>query len=467
MRTRTKIICTMGPATTNYETILEMIDTGMNVARINMSHGDHEVHGETIAKLKKARKERDIPLAIMLDTKGPEIRVGEIKGDGLVLREGDKVKIGKGGEFTITPPNILDEVEVGANVLFDDGYISSEVVKTGKGTFTVKILNAGMIRSQKGINIPHADLNLPAVTEKDIADLEFGIKQDVDIVAASFIRSAEHIEEIKALLKKNGGEDILVIAKIECALGIKNFDAILAAADGIMVARGDMGVELPVTQVPKYQKEMIRKSYQAFKPVVTATQMLESMIHSPRPTRAEVSDVANAIYDSTSAVMLSGETAVGSYPVETLKLMKDTIIEAEKDFNFTDFFYRDISRQTFHDVSSSVSVASVKTAYAACAKALVALTTRGFTARSMSRFRPKMPILAITPDEKAYHQLAFIWGVMPILAKVADVNEGMKVAADYAMKEKIAEKGDHLVITSGTPFGVSGSTNTMIVHPIV
>ncbi len=466
MRTRTKIICTMGPATASYEIILKMVDAGMNVARINMSHGNHEMHGETIALLKKARKERDVPLAIMLDTKGPEIRVGQVEGDGLVVQTGDQIKLGKGGDITLTPLNILDEVEMGANVLFDDGYISSKVVEKGKGSLTVKILNPGVIRSHKGINIPHAKLNLPAVTEKDIADLEFGIKEDIDIIAASFIRSAEHIKEIKDLLRDKGGEEIMVIAKIECALGIDNFDTILAASDGIMVARGDMGVELPITQVPRYQKAMIKKSYQAFKPVVTATQMLESMIASPRPTRAEVSDVANAIYDSTSSVMLSGETAVGRYPVETLRMMRNIIIEAEKDFSFTDFFYQDISRQTFHDVSSSVCVASVKTAYASCAKALVALTTRGSTARTMSRFRPKMPIIAITPHEKIYHQLAFSWGVVPVLDKVDGMQDGMEKAGAFAVKAKLAEKGDQIVVTSGTPFGVSGSTNTMVVHPI-
>ena len=468
MRTRTKIICTLGPATNSYEKIVQLIDSGMNVARINMSHGSYDKHKQTIDFLKKARKEKGIPLAIMLDTKGPEIRVGGLEAP-LVLEKGTKLTITKSpkeGEITIEPFQVIHDVKKEGQILFDDGYITTKVVQKKKTHLVVEVQNSGVLESQKGVNIPNAELNLPAVTERDISDIEFGCKNNIDLLAASFIRSSEHIYTIKEILKKNLAAHVLVIAKIENALGVKNFDSILQAADGIMVARGDLGVELPVTQVPKLQKVMIRKCYQSFKPVVTATQMLESMISNPRPTRAEVSDVANAIYDSTSAVMLSGETAVGEYPVETVKLMKSTIMEAEKDFDYEEFFYKDASDHVFHDISSSVALAAVKTAYSAHGKALIALTTSGFTAKLMGRFRPEVPIIAVTPDEKTYHQLAFVWGTVPVHEKVKDVKEGVQKASCYILTHQIVRYGDLIVITSGTPFGVSGTTNTMVVDNI-
>jgi len=468
MRTRTKIICTLGPATSSYEKIVQLIDAGMNVARINMSHGAYDKHKETIDNLKKARKEKGIALAIMLDTKGPEVRVGNLASP-IVLEEGAHLKITKDpkeGEITLEPFEVIQDIKMGAQVLFDDGYITSKVTEKHPDFLVVKIENPGVLKSQKGVNIPHAELQLPAVTERDISDIEFGCKNGIDILAASFIRSADHIITIKGILAKSKSSHVMVIAKIENALGVKNFDSILQASDGIMVARGDLGVELPVTQVPKLQKVMIRKCYQSFKPVVTATQMLESMISNPRPTRAEVSDVANAVYDCTSAVMLSGETAVGQYPIETVKLMRSTIIEAEKDFDYEDFFYKDVSRQLFNDISSSVALASVKTAYSAHGKALIALTTSGFTARLMGRFRPEMPIVAVTPDEKTYHQLAFSWGTVPVLEKVKNVKEGVQRASCFVLTHKLVRYGDLIVVTSGTPFGVSGTTNVMLVDNI-
>ncbi|MCB1110107.1 MAG: pyruvate kinase [Chlamydiia bacterium] len=468
MRTRTKIICTLGPATNSYEKIVQLIDAGMNVARINMSHGGYDKHLQTIEFLKKARKEKEIPLAIMLDTKGPEVRVGALPAP-LVLEKGAHLKISQNpgeGEITLEPIQVIKDIKMGAEVLFDDGYITSKVVEKHPDFLVVEIQNPGVLKSQKGVNIPHAELDLPAVTERDIADIEFGCKHGIDILAASFIRSAEHIVTIKKLLAKYDACHVMVIAKIENALGVKNFDSILQASDGIMVARGDLGVELPLTHVPKLQKVMIRKCYQSFKPVVTATQMLESMISNPRPTRAEVSDVANAVYDSTSAVMLSGETAVGQYPIETVKLMRSTIEEAEKDFNYEELFYQDASRQIFNDISSSVALAAVKTAYSAHGKALIALTTSGFTARLMGRFRPVMPIIAVTPDEKTYHQLAFSWGTVPVLEKVKNVKEGVQRASCFALTHKLVRYGDLIIVTSGTPFGVSGTTNVMLVDNI-
>ena len=469
MRTRTKIICTLGPATKSYEKILQLVDAGMSVARINMSHGTHEEHLETIECIKKAREHRQVPLAIMLDTKGPEVRVGSIEGGALSLKKGQQLKIASEplkGEITLIPFQVTKDIQIGATILFDDGYITSKVVETHADFLIVEIENPGTLKSYKGVNIPHVDLDLPAVTEQDIKDIIFGCKNGIDLLAASFIRNADHVLTIKALLAKHAASHVLVISKIENALGVNNFDSILQLSDGIMVARGDLGVELPVTQVPKLQKEMIRKSCQAFKPVVTATQMLESMINYPRPTRAEVSDVANAIYDSTSAVMLSGETAVGKYPIETVSLMRNTILEAEKDFQYQDFFYNDAARQLFNDISSSVALAAVKTAYSARGKALIALTTSGFTARIMARFRPKMPIIAVTPNEKTYHQLAFIWGAVPVFEKVANVKEGVQKASCFILSHKLVRYGDLIVVTYGTPFGVSGTTNVMLVENI-
>ncbi len=468
MRTRTKIICTLGPATSGYEKILQLIDAGMNVARINMSHGSYDKHKEMIDNLKKARKAKDIALAIMLDTKGPEVRVGTLSSP-FVLEKQAHLKITKDpaeGEITLEPFEVIQDITMGAQVLFDDGYITSKVIEKHPDFLVVQIENSGILKSQKGVNIPHTELQLPAVTERDIADIEFGCKNGIDILAASFIRSADHIITIKGILARNKSSHVMVIAKIENALGVKNFDSILQASDGIMVARGDLGVELPVTQVPKLQKVMIRKCYQSFKPVVTATQMLESMISNPRPTRAEVSDVANAVYDCTSAVMLSGETAIGQYPIETVKLMRSTVVEAEKDFDYEDFFYKDASRQLFNDISSSVALASVKTAYSAHAKALIALTTSGFTARLMGRFRPEMPIIAVTPDEKTYHQLAFSWGTVSVLEKVKNVKEGVQQASCFILTHKLVRYGDLIVVTSGTPFGISGTTNMMLVDNI-
>jgi pyruvate kinase len=344
MHTRTKIICTIGPAVSSYEKILELIDAGMNVARLNFSHGTHADHLQVIQHLKKARKTRKIPLAIMLDTKGPEIRLGKMKKGEVSVKAGQKILLVKeeveGDEkrWQVTPEVVVDSLKPGVMVLFDDGYVSSKVVERRKEGVVVEIQNPGVLKSLKGVNVPGLNANIPAMTEQDVKDIIFGCKQDVDIIAASFIRSADHVLEIKQLLSDQSKPVILVIAKIENSLGVENFDAIIQVADGIMVARGDLGVELPLKQVPSLQKMMIRKCVHAAKPVVTATQMLESMIKNPRPTRAEVSDVANAIYDSTSAVMLSGETAIGQYPIEAVSMMRAIVQEAEKNFRYEEFF---------------------------------------------------------------------------------------------------------------------------------
>jgi pyruvate kinase len=470
MRTRTKIICTIGPAVATYEKILELIDAGMNVARLNFSHGTHEMHLKTIEMLKKARNELRVPLAIMLDTKGPEIRVGMLE-KAISIETGQTVLLTPGpsknlSHIPIHPPNVLKALVKGDIVLFDDGYIETEVVEIQKDGVLVRCLNGGTLKSQKGVNMPRVNVPLPAMTEQDISDIRFGCKHDVDLIAASFIRSAHHVREIKALLLEEKKPEILIIAKIENSLGVQNFDTIVQVADGIMVARGDLGVELPIEQVPVLQKMMIRKCIQASKPVVTATQMLESMIHNPRPTRAEASDVANAIYDSTSCVMLSGETAVGKYPIETVKLMRQIVETAESDFSYKDFFYRD-SRTDSHDISTSIALASVKTAYSSGATAIFAFTSSGSTARVISRYRPKMPIIALTPNTKTYHQLAFNWGVVPVdPSPVENAQEALSLTSDFACARGHVQYGDLVVVTAGTPFGVSGTTNTMVVESI-
>ncbi len=470
--TRTKIICTMGPAVSSYEKILELIDAGMNVARINFSHGTHEEHRKVIQNLKMARETKKVPLAIMVDTKGPEIRLGDMKNDAVPVQAHQKVLmvkktvLGDEKNISVTPPEVLDDVEVGMRILFDDGYIIAHVIEISAEGVLLEIENSGVIKSHKSVSIPNAQVNLPAMTEQDVRDITFACKNDADLIAASFIRSAEHVFEIQKLLASEGKSDILVIAKIENSLGVENFDAILQAADGIMVARGDLGVELPLEKVPGLQKMMIRKCLQVAKPVATATQMLESMIKNPRPTRAEVSDVANAIYDSSSCVMLSGETAVGSYPIETVKMMKKIIHEAEQDFSYKDFFSHQLA-MGFADVSTSVTGAAVQTAYSSDAKAIFVFTNSGSTARLISRFRPQMPIFAMTPSEKAYHQMAFYWGVIPVKTDATpNVSEAIKTLTDFAVHTKLLQCGDLVVITTGSPFWIKGATNTIIVESI-
>jgi pyruvate kinase len=469
MGTRTKIVCTMGPAVNTYDKILALIDAGMNVARLNFSHGTQEEHKAIIENLKRARKERNVPLAIMLDTKGPEIRIGRIQNDQVELLAKQRILLVKEGiagdakRVSITPAVVLDQLEVGQTVLFDDGYINGQVVKKTDEGVLVEIQNSGCLKSQKGVNIPGVEIDLPAMTEQDRSDIIFGCGQDIDFIAASFIRSAEHVLEIKRLLSTERKSNIRVIAKIENSLGVQNFDGIVAVSDGIMVARGDLGVELPLKEVPKLQKMMIRKCYQVCKPVIIATQMLESMIKNPRPTRAEVSDVANAIYDSASAVMLSGETAVGQYPIETVQMMQSIVEEAEKDFPYRDFFDHD-ARVDYVDVSTSVALATVKTAYSTGAEAIFVFTNSGFTARLVSRFRPEMPIIALSASEKVYHQLSLNWGVIPVQPMQAHtVEEAFCSVSCFALKNGIVHEGALVVLTAGTPFGVSGTTNMMMI----
>jgi pyruvate kinase len=471
MMIATKIICTIGPKISSYNQIIELIVNGMNVARINFSHGDKKYHLNTINNLKRARTALNKPLAIMLDTKGPEIRVVKVLNDSLDLKKGSIIKLvsyfsGKEDEVQITPFSVTECLEPEMKVLFDDGYIICSMVGKRRGEFFLEVKNDGILKSGKKVSIPEGDLNLPAMTEQDVEDIKFGCLHDIDIIAASFIRSPEQVLEIKKLLFEEKKSEIMVIAKIENKKGLENFEAILELADGIMVARGDLGVEIPLSQVPKYQKMMIKKCYQSFKPVVTATQMLESMIKNPRPTRAEASDVANAIYDSTSSVMLSGETAVGEYPVETLIQMTDIIKETEEDFD-NEHFFEELSSRKTNSVSSAVAIAAVKTAYSSNAKAIFIHTSSGSTAELISSMRPKIPIIALTSNKKTYNQLSFLWGVIPLFVKECrSAGRAFTIMSDYAIKNNLAEFGDLIVVTAGVPFGRKGSTNLMMLDSI-
>ncbi|HEV8051499.1 MAG TPA: pyruvate kinase [Parachlamydiaceae bacterium] len=469
---RTKIICTIGPSVNNHAMITALVLAGMNIARLNFSHGTHEEHLKVINILKQVRAELKVPLAIMLDTKGPEIRLRKLKGGEVKLNTGDLWRLvkedieGDESRVSITPSYILDKLKPGLRVLFDDGYISSKIVEIAEDGVVVEIENPGIVRSGKGVNIPNSQLDLPAFTERDIEDIRFGCKNDIDIIAASFVRSVDHVLAIKRLLDEEKRGDILVIAKIENSEGVQNFDSIVQVADGIMIARGDLGVEVPLSQVPKLQKMMIRKSYLAGKPSVTATQMLESMINNPRPTRAEASDVANAIYDSTSAVMLSGETAIGRYPLETVRVMISIVKEAEEDFDYRTFFDFH-SKFVYHDVPSALTLAAVKTAYSSNAKAIFAFTNSGTTARLLARLRPSMPIIAMTSNERSYHQMVFNWGVIPLLSKEStSLAQAFDVISAYGIEQHIIANGDLVVVTAGSPFGISGTTNMMLVESI-
>jgi len=472
MLTRTKIICTIGPACNTYEEIIGLVKAGMNVARLNFSHGIHEEHAKIIALIKQVRQELGVPLAVMLDTRGPEVRLGNLKGNELFLKKGDswllvkEIIDGDQKRVSITPPQVLDDLVKGTRVLFDDGYISSTVCDITDEGVRIEIENGGRLKSLKGVNIPNVSLNLPAVTEKDIHDIRFGCQQGIEFVAASFVRTADNIITVKNILADAGKTSVQVIAKLENHEGIENFDSILQVADGVMVARGDLGVEIPLSRVPRIQKEMLRKCYLAGKPAVTATQMLESMISNPRPTRAEVSDVANAIYDSTSSVMLSGETAVGLYPKMTIQVMKSVIKETEGDFDYRRFLELH-SAFIYHDVPSSVTLASVKTAYSSNAKAIFAFTSGGNTARLLSRLRPEMPIVAMTTNRQTYHQMAFYWGVIPVyIESLRDLKDGFEKLSSYSLEKNLVSYGDLVIVIAGSTFGITGTTNLILVENI-
>ena len=471
MFTRTKIVCTIGPSVIEFEKMVALLKAGMNVARLNFSHGTHAEHARNVMNLKKARKQTGLPLALMLDIQGPKIRIDKVQNGALTLSAKQKIRLVEKGDGSLSavpfhPFVVIEALKEGMKVLFDDGYITGKVVEVAPKYATIEIENEGVLKSGKGVSIPGAIIPLPAMTEADFKDLKFGCEQDVDFVAASFIRSAHHILSIKEFVTKLGYPQLPIIAKIESTQGVENFDSIVQTADGIMVARGDLGVEMDLATVPRLQKMMIKKCYQASKPVIIATQMLESMITNPRPTRAEVSDVANAIYDGASMIMLSAETAVGKYPIETVTLMKHIVQVTESDIDYEKFFELHSSKD-YHDISSSVALAAVKTAYSAGAKAIFAITTSGATARLVSRLRPSMPIIAVTTNEKIYHQLGASWGMMPVFSPdCKNAKDAFEAASAFATEQGIISFGDVVVVTHGVPFGKEGTTNMMAVENI-
>lgn len=464
---RTKIVCTLGPATASYEKIKQLATAGMNVARLNFSHGTTEQKLLLINHIKKVREELQIPLGILLDTKGPEIRLGDIPD--LEVFEGMKIrlvkKVEKEKDIPIVPAFVLDQFQVNMEVLFDDGYVVGKVSSVGEGFVEVEIQNAGVIKRQKGVNLPGQTFNLPDMTEQDIKDIEFGCDQGVEMIAASFINHARQVLAIKDLLERKGKSHIMVIAKIESREGVKNFDEILEVSDGIMVARGDLGVELFVGLVPPLQKKMIRACNLRSKIVITATQMLESMIHCPTPTRAEASDVANAIYDATSAVMLSGETAAGKYPVETVKMMDKIVCEAEKDFDYINYFQNDKTVE-LQNIPTAMARAAVHTSYSTYASAIIACSRGGHTVRRLSRFRPRALIIVITPSDVTYHQTSVMWGTCAYMEQSSDPVEGFKQISCFALQKGWVNYGDIVVLTNGKPYGVSFTTNTLMVQSI-
>lgn len=467
---KTKIVCTMGPATESEEVLRDLILAGMDVARINFSHGTHDEAREKISKIKKVREELDAPVAILLDTKGPEIRIKDFKNGKVELKEGQKFTLctddveGDETRVSITYTDLPKDVKAGTHILIDDGLIDMEVISIKSNRIVCEVKNGGVISNKKGVNVPNVSLSMPYMSQKDIDDILFGIEQDVDFIAASFVRSADDIMEVKHLLERNGGSDINIIAKIENAEGVENIDSIIRASHGIMVARGDMGVEIDMQDLPVIQKQLIKKTYRAGKVVITATQMLDSMIRNPRPTRAETTDVANAIYDGTSAIMLSGETAIGKYPVETVKTMASIAERTENDIDYI----RRLARMEFDsrmDVTNAISHATCTTAHDLGASAIIALTYSGGTAMQLSKFRPQCPIIAPTLSVKARRQLNLSWGVIPIMSETrSNTDELFDHAVECAQTTGLVKNGDLVVITGGAPMGVAGTTNIMKVH---
>ena len=453
---KTKIVCTIGPASDNVETLKELIKCGMNVARINFSHGGIEEQIEKINNVKKAREELNVPVALLLDTKGPEIRTGKFQGDYAILENGEYIILtteeilGDKSKVTVSYKELYKEVNPGTVILIDDGNIETVVDKIENTDIVCRIIHGGKLGNRKGINVPGTKLNLPSLAEKDISDIKNGINVGFDFIAASFVRRAQDVYDIRNLLKENGGENIKIISKIENREGIDNFDEILEASDGIMVARGDLSVEIPMEEVPILQKQFIKKCYSAGKPVITATQMLETMMNNPRPTRAEVSDVANAIFDISSGIMLSGETTLGKYPVECVNTMNRiaSTIEASikywKRFSIREI---DFSRANYEfNINHSVC----ETAMNMNASAIFAYTETGDTPRMLSSFTPECPIYAVTTNEQTYRQLALSWGVYPILLESkSTINELLTEAVMRIKEQGNLHDGDDIVIAGG------------------
>ena len=452
---KTKIVCTLGPASNNEDMLTQLILNGMNVARFNFSHGSYEDHKKALELVKKVSKKLNIPVATMLDTKGPEVRLGKfenamnlIEGSNFILTTDDI--IGNCEKASITYKDLYKDVKIGDTILLNDGLVELKVINVKENhDIHCIVLNTGVVSSNKSINLPDVSLGLPSLTDKDISDIMFAIENKFDFIAASFVRKAQDVLKIKEILNNNNASDIKIISKIENKEGLYNFDEILEASDGIMVARGDLGVEMPMERIPILQKQFITKCYQAGKPVITATQMLESMVNNPRPTRAEVSDVANAIIDGSSAIMLSAESAVGKYPCECVKTMVNIASEVESQIDYWNRF-----KEREHEIKnydkSIINYSSCLTALHMNTKAILAFTLSGETARLLSRFRPAIPIYAITPNENVYNQLSLSWGVTPIhIPGVYTIEEAVDVGINKCIDQNLLQKDDLVVISGG------------------
>lgn len=468
---KTKIICTLGPASTNEEMIKKMLIAGMNVARVNFSHGTHEEHGKTIDLFRSVRDGIGAAAAVMLDTKGPEIRTRDFKDGRVVLNAGQTFTLtteellGDESRASITYKNLPAELKKGDEVLIDDGKLRLKVEQTTAAEIVCRVLTGGEVSNHKGINVPNVALSMEYLSNTDKEDLLFGIKKNVDYVAASFVRRAEDVKTLREFLDANGGNDIKIISKIENIEGIDNFEEILDESDGIMVARGDMGVEINFARLPGIQKRFIKRCQQSGKTVITATQMLESMIKSPIPTRAEITDVANAVFDGTSAVMLSGETAMGQYPAEAVAAMAKIAEQAEKDdprfLPGSNVWYEMDST----DTTNAVGHAACTLARDINAKAIMSITKSGYTALRMSKFRPATRLIAATPHEKTYHQMALLWGVYPLMVEnLMNVDVLVYRCLEEGRKKGLLEKGDKVVISAGVPLDITGMTNMIRVE---
>ncbi|MDR7077818.1 pyruvate kinase [Neobacillus niacini] len=474
MLRKTKIVCTIGPASESVEKLTQLIESGMNVARLNFSHGDFEEHGQRIQNIREASKLTGKTVAILLDTKGPEIRTNNMVNGSIELQSGDNITIsmieveGTTEKFSITYPGLIEDVQVGSKILLDDGLIGLEVLNIDmeQKEIHTKILNSGTLKNKKGVNVPGVSVKLPGITEKDTNDILFGIEQGIDFIAASFVRRASDVLEIRQILEEKQATHIHIIPKIENQEGVDNIDEILEVSDGLMVARGDLGVEIPAEEVPLVQKMLIKKCNAQGKPVITATQMLDSMQRNPRPTRAEASDVANAIFDGTDAIMLSGETAAGVYPVEAVQTMHNIASRAESALDHKEILSAR-RKDSEHNLTDAIGQSVAHTALNLEVNAIITPTESGHTARMISKYRTKAPIVAVTANEHVCRRLALVWGVYPQLGRMcSSTDEMLDSAVEDSVNSGLVKHGDLVVITAGVPVGEAGTTNLMKIHVV-
>ena len=470
---KTKIVCTIGPSSESPEVLEQLMLNGMNVTRLNFSHGTHEEHLAKIKTIRRIRRKLNLPIAIMLDTKGPEIRTGNYNVKEIYLKPDDiftlttRDVMGTQEIVSVSHKGLPNDVKIGSQIYIDDGLVQLEVIDIKDGTDVVcRVQNNGVLSNHKGVNLPGSKTNLPSITPKDVDDIKFGIENGIDLIAASFVRKKEDVYDIRKVLEDHGGEDIKIISKIESQEGVDNIEEIIEASDGIMVARGDLGIEIKTELIPIVQKDIIRRCNAAAKPVITATQMLDSMIRNPRPTRAETTDVANAIIDGTDCVMLSGETAGGKYPVEAIKTMRDICITTELSDDFIEKVYN-TKIESRRNTTNSIARSTCQIAKELDARAIISCTSSGNTSRIISKFRPRTNIIAATTTDKVARQLSINWGVYPwVIQQAHETDELIERAIVGGLSEGYLEQGDLTVVTAGVPLGVSGSSNLIKVHVI-